>query len=127
MILNGTPQSQAAFINWLRTQQPRAYALIMSQPSTLGDWSDTISNVFKRVTETVSKLAPVYIESKAQYELLKLNIERAKAGQMPVQTLPGQTGGAVIDPNAQSFTSGLPSWAIPAAIGAVLFLFFMRR
>lgn len=128
MELNGTPQSQAAFINWLRRKQPRAYQILIAQSAPLGDWSDTISNVFSKITDTVTKLAPTYIETKAQYELLKLNIARAKQGMMPVDSLPGAvreadergtTGGG--------FASGLPSWAIPAGIAAIVLLFLLRR
>lgn len=131
MDLNGTPQSRAAFLQWFKANQPRAYALVMARNSTLGGWSDTISNIFNKVTETVAKLAPTYIETKAQYELLKLNIARAKAGQMPLTALPNGAGGAAQAPVATQPTGGgfmdnLPGWAIPAAIGVAL-LFFLRR
>lgn len=131
MQLNGTPASRAAFLHWMKTREPRVYALVMAQGNALGDWTDTISNIFTKVTDTVAKLAPTYIETKAQLELLKLNIARAKAGQMPVTSLPGAAGsggGNVVatQPQGGSFMDSLPSWAIPAAIGVALLL-FMRR
>jgi hypothetical protein len=76
----------------------------------------------------VAKLAPTYIETKAQYELLKLNIARAKAGQMPVTSLPDAAGGAVATQPAPAggFAQSLPSWAIPVGIGVVLLLLLRR-
>ena len=126
--LNGTPQSRAAFLQWMKVFQPRAYALVMAQNAALGDWSDTISNIFNKVTDTVAKLAPTYIESKAQYELLKLSIARAKQGLMPVNSLPDAAPGPVVttQPQAGGFMDALPPWAIPAMLGLVVFLLIRR-
>jgi len=127
MDLNGTPQSQAAFIQWVKRKYPRYYAQAMAEGnSNIGDFASGLKSIFDTIKGAVLTLGPAYIQTKSEIELLKLNIARAKAGQAPVNSLPAADsggGGAV----ATNGGSGLPSWAIPAAIGAVLLIFLMRR
>jgi hypothetical protein len=67
MQLNGTPQSRAAFINWLRARHPRLYHDALHEPATLAG----ISDVWDKVTSTVSNIVnkageilPQYLHSK---------------------------------------------------------------
>lgn len=131
MDLNGTPQSKAALVQWLRARHPNLFRQIVREAGvTLGDFSSTLNKIFTTVRDTVATLGPAYIQTKAEIELLKLNIARAKRGEMPLAQLPSGTvpvdqGGAVVATRGGG--GGLPSWAIPVGIGAVLLLFLMRR
>ncbi|MGE0294707.1 MAG: hypothetical protein AB7P97_20340 [Hyphomonadaceae bacterium] len=132
MQLNGTQQSQAAFIQWLRTRHPQLYAMALNDPGTLAGFSDVWNKITTGVSNIIGKASevlPAYLQTKQQIELLKLNIARAKAGMMPVDALPASAGGAVATQPAATgggFMDSLPPWAIPAAIGVALLL-FMRR
>jgi hypothetical protein len=87
LVSTNSAHAQAAFIQWLRGNYPNLYQRAMSESGLrLGDFASAISNIFGTIKDTVAKLAPVYVQTRAEMELLKINIARAKAGQMPVNS-----------------------------------------
>lgn len=81
-------QSKAALIQWMRVNHPALYETAMARVSgNLGALSDTISKVFSTITDTVAKLGPAYVQTRASLELLKANVKRAKQGLPPAGSL----------------------------------------
>lgn len=127
--LNGTAESRAALVYWLRQRHPNLYQQVLREAGVnLGTLSDTIGKIFGTIKDTVLQLGPAYIQTKNEIELLKLNIARAKQGLNPVNALPsnvvpagGDTGGAAYDSG-----SGMPGWLIPVGV-AVLAVILLRR
>lgn len=128
MELDGTPQSRAALVYWLRAKHPRLYQQALRDAGVnLGTFADTIGKIFGTIKDTVLQLGPAYIQTKNEIELLKLNIARAKQGLNPVNSLPsdvvpaGGGGGAVADSGG-----GIPGWLIPVGV-ALLAVILLRR
>lgn len=125
---NGTNESRAALVQWVRYKYPRYYQQIVRDSGAgMGDISDAIGKFFTTITTGLSTLAPAYLQTRAEIELLKLNIQRAKQGQSPVNSLPQAADSGSAGTLTTASGNGLPSWAIPAGIGIVLLLFLMRR
>lgn len=127
-VARNAPQVQYAFIQWLRNTYPNLYRRAMAESGLqMGDFSDTISKVFGTIKDTVAQLAPAYIQTRAELELLKINIRRARAGQMPVNTLEeAGAGTAVTRTGAAAGFGGIPQWAIFAGIGLIALLLLRR-
>lgn len=89
--MNKTAKARAAFITWLRDSNPEAYQAAMTAAtanSVLSDIAPTTSTGFdwKRFVDAATAAATAVFTTKAQKDMLKVNIERAKAGLPPVDT-----------------------------------------
>ena len=123
-----SPQAQLAFVKWVKGRFPRLYKDALDQSGLnmqLGDFASSISSFFNGIKNTLTEIAPAYIQTKAEYELLKLNLDRARAGQMPVASL--EAAQAAAAQQAQPQQAGqFPAWLIPVGIG-IAALILLRR
>jgi hypothetical protein len=108
--------AQVAFLSWVKKNHPTFYAQLQ-QNAGLGD----VTTTFNSVLNTASGLLTQYVAGKQQLALLKMNIERAKAGQLPLTSA-----------NYASITAGppaqpsVPTWVWFAGGAAVLLLLLKR-
>ena len=116
-------QAQAAFLKWMRENQPASYQAVVGNAQLSGFW-DTVSKTFSTVSQNVAKLGTAYVEGKAAYELMKANIKRAKSGLLPANSLDEVNA---LDPYGSTGFGGIPQWAIYAGVGLVAFLIIRRR
>jgi len=77
--------SQAQFLTWLKNRHPELYSATIEQAemSTLSGLGAEES-VWSKIVNGVSSLGTTYLALKNQKDLLALNLERAKAGQPPL-------------------------------------------
>lgn len=87
-----TPQAKAraAFITWLREANPAAYEHAM-QAATSGGLGETPAVAapkfnWQSFIDAAGAAATALFQTKAQRDMLKVNIERAKAGLPPMDT-----------------------------------------
>lgn len=90
--MNATAKARAAFITWLRNTNPEAYASAMRQatsPQTLGATDPATASTgfdWKKFVEAATAATTAVFQTRAQKDMLKINIERAKAGLPPMDT-----------------------------------------
>lgn len=89
-------QSNIAFAKWLHANDPFLFAVAAKRVELEKQKAGQMSGVFdfigdidwagigSTVIDTVQKVAPTVIQYQAQAKALKLNMERAKAGQPPI-------------------------------------------
>lgn len=121
-------RARVTFLQWLAKNHPALYERIIGKidrPVGLSGFADSLTNVFNTVTESLPKLADTYIQTKAQYEQLRLNLERAKQGLTPID-VSGQPLPLAEPPRSDVLelpTTGIsPVWLALGAVGAVLLL-----
>lgn len=146
--MNAT-DNRILFLRWARQTFPEAYQEAVTQalnatqpgtPATLSGLWESITSAFERVTTALPNLAQTYVTAKAQIDWLKLNAERAKKGEPPldpVTGLPLQPQGVIAPPvNSQAAkietqiatsAQGVPPWAWIAGAGVVAFLVLRGR
>lgn len=78
-------QSQAQFLTWLKKWNPSLYSATLERAdqATLGFLGEEQS-LWSKIVNGVSSLGTTYLALRNQKELLELNLERAKAGQPPL-------------------------------------------
>lgn len=119
------PQAQLAFVKWVQSRFPRLYRGAMEQSGLgMGDFASSISNIFDGIKNTLTEIAPAYLQTRAEYELLKLNIQRARNGETPVNSL--EEGRRVATQGSAPAASVMPVWLIPVGIGIVAFMLLRR-
>lgn len=88
--MNATAKARAAFITWLRDTNPEAYQAAMkraSSGSSLGDTAPASTGFdWKKFIDAATAATTAVFQTKAQRDMLKVNIERAKAGLPPMDT-----------------------------------------
>lgn len=90
-------ENRAMFLAWLRENHPDIYSQFVAPaplvgqqlaPVALSGFLDSIGNAFNsvltNVTNSLPKLAETYSTYQQQRELLRINAERARAGQAPL-------------------------------------------
>jgi hypothetical protein len=84
--------ARATFLAWLRENHADLYARAMRDATApqLSGFLDSLTDTFKKITDSVPKLAETYVNTRAQIDAIKLNIERAKAGMYPIDPKTGQ-------------------------------------
>lgn len=130
--------AQNAYMKWLRGFSPHLYKYadeqIQSQMQATGlgfDWG----GVFSSIAEGVGKIAPTVLQLRQQRDMLKIQTQRAKEGQPPIDTTQYQVIATptpqanVVVPNApypvrSSFN---PAFLIGGALGLGLLIFLMSR
>lgn len=98
-------QARSNYLNWMRRNHPQYYGAVMNYaarnaPLTLGDTASEQSNPtsvanqswWEKVVDGATKLGTAYLGYKQQRDLNKINLERAKLGQDPLETSDYQTG-----------------------------------
>lgn len=82
-----TKESQAAFIKWMKRNNPRLYrAALMrmkNNGSRMGAWYDGAGDWFSGLTKSITDLAPKYLQYKQQKKVMKMQIKRAEQGLPP--------------------------------------------
>ena len=81
-------RNKQRFVQWMKKNEPRLYAIAKQKagnpPAGLGQ--DDSPGWFERFTNTVTQLAPSYLQYKAQKEVLDLQLQRAQQGLAPLDT-----------------------------------------
>lgn len=123
--------ARASFLSWLRENHPAIYADAMREATApqLAGFLDSLSDTFKKVVDSVPKLAETYVTTKAQIDAIKLNIERAKAGMYPIDPMTGQVyqsqSPAAVDVAVAQESGAINPWLLLGG-AAVLFLLLRR-
>lgn len=90
-------RNEQRFVQMMKKTHPRLYALAKQRagepPAGLGalgqkttTTADTAGTWFSRFTDTVTSLAPTYLQYQSQKELLQIQLERARQGLAPLET-----------------------------------------
>ena len=124
-LMNGTPASKAAFLRWIKTHHPRLYDDAVHGVG-MGGVLDTLNDFFSKTVDFANKAGQAYINTKMQYDLVRLNIARAKQGLMPVESLAqAQPVATTTTPSAPAGAT-FPTWAIIALVGLGAMLLLRR-
>lgn len=83
------PKAAAKFLEWVKRAHPKLFAAAEKQagPVTLGQVTTTTAQpagAFDRIMDAITKLAPVYIQARAQKELLDVQMDRARNNLPPL-------------------------------------------
>lgn len=116
--LRSLTPAQYAFMKWLSDAHPNLLREAEERRASLNGFMDSLSQTFKTVMDKAPDLLNQYVAGKQQLAQLKINIERAKAGQYPIESQIGV-------PVAQA-QSAIPWWAF-AAGGAVLVYLLVKK
>lgn len=119
--------AQYAFVSWLYTNHPNIAHAAEERREQLAGFMDSLTNVFNTVVTAAPDLMKQYVAGKEQIDLMKVNLERAKANQYPID-LNGSlyTGGAATQTLAAP-VMGIPTWAWLAGGVLALYLLLRRR
>lgn len=145
---SGFTVAQQGFIDFLKKSHPRLYRVAMQKAakvvgaqslSGMGDidWG----NLFTNITDAVSKAAPAVLQLKQQKDLMKVQLQRAKAGQPPIdpgtyaQYATPSTAVSAEAPysgfNVQTYAGGLPMSKILTfggiALAGIAALYFLTK
>lgn len=113
--------SEYVFLKWLQDTHPALYQAAEERQKSLGGFMDSLSTVFTNIANAAPGLLNQYVKGKQELEILKANLARAKAGEVPVDAA-GQPYFAGNAPR-QDFLSSVPGWAwAMLGIGAVYLL-----
>jgi hypothetical protein len=118
-------KAQLAFMAWLQAKHPNIYQRAVPDNAGLSGIIDSITAGFNSVMNNAGSLLSSYVTGKSQLDLLKLNIQRAKAG-LPPQTADEQALMRGASTAAPSFLSQIPPVAWIGA-GGLLLWFILRR
>ena len=83
-------KSQAQFLTWLKNNHPGLYSAALERAEVTRHEASTLSglgadeSLWSKIVNGVSSLGTTYLALRNQKELLELNLERAKAGQPPL-------------------------------------------
>jgi len=90
--MNNTAKARAAFMTWMKESNPEAYQFAMESaqsPAALADSDPATASTgfnWKRFLEAATAATTAVFQTKAQKEMLNLNIKRAKSGLPPMDT-----------------------------------------
>ncbi len=123
-------KNRMRFIHWLKTYNPALYrkAIVRNRNSQLNGFGD----FFTSVTDTIKNLAPTYIQTRAQRDLLRMQMERARAGMPPLNPIdyaPAVRIETQVAPETrQAIQQTGKDIALPIAltVGGVMLLMFMK-
>lgn len=110
--------AQYAFMKWLNDAHPALLHAAEERRASLSGFMDSLKNTFDEIVKQAPELLKTYADGKNQIAQIKLNIERAKQGQYPIES--------ATFASAQTRAQGLPPWAW-AAGGAILVYLLLRK
>lgn len=110
--------AEFAFLSWIYKNHPNIAQAAEAHQKSLSGFMDSASNVLNSIMEKAPDLLNQYVAGKAQIDLLKQNIARAKAGQFPVNEA-GSIYAAAQAPQT------VPTWAVVLGVGGALALLFV--
>jgi len=153
-------ENRRQYLAWIRTNFPDLYNATVTktvsdfvanqsqQMGALGDdttsadtgfWSslaDNAGSLFNTIVDTAAKVAPAYVQTKAQLDLLDVNSQRAQKGLAPLTYYNGQQVTATGLSQGSSAVNGVEralstvptsTWLIGGLGVAALLLFTMKR
>lgn len=129
--MQNIPQAKLAFMSWLKTFSPPLYYRVIGE-SRLNGIFDVFTNIdWDNVIDTTVDLGANYLNYDNQKDVLKLQAERAKANQLPRQTLTANEIAIVRQQQTpqQLQTERLTNQllvALPWILGGLIVLNFMR-
>lgn len=96
--MNARDMNRLLFLRWLRGSHPELFAAAanatvqqLMQPRTgLSGILDSISSAFGTFVDKLPELSQAYVNLKSQYDWVKVNIERVKAGLRPIDPSTGK-------------------------------------
>jgi hypothetical protein len=121
--LNTTELNRVVFLRWLKLNHPGIYADIVpaGESVKLGGLFDSIAGAFNNVVSKANELAATYLnvrnqttQQKAALDLLRTNIERAKAGLAPLNP-----DGSVVTTNQIGNTATTTDVELAQSVGGV--------
>jgi hypothetical protein len=110
--------AQYAFMRWLDQNHPEVLRAAEERRASLSGFLDSLSNTFNNVMEKAPELMKSYVDGKAQIEQLKINIERAKRGEYPIEQ--------PLMARAHSAVNTIPSWVWAAGAAGLLYLLLKK-
>jgi hypothetical protein len=119
--------AQYAFVSWLYTNHPNIAREAEERREQLSGFMDSLTQVFKTVTDKAPDLLNQYVTGKQQIELLKINLERAKANAYPIDANGSLYTGGTVSQQMQTGIAGVPTWAWIAGAGVLVYLLMRKR
>lgn len=135
------PTNQDLFFEWLKRFSPALYSHAMKKSGLGVSIGTSIGNFFSSALNDIKQLAPIYLQTRAQKQILDVQVARAKQGLPPLQTsqlAPTVKVQASISPanmrtlttqTGQSIVTGMSSLKMPLIIGGGLIaaMLFLRK
>lgn len=119
--------AQFAFMKWINETHPNLMKAAEEHHKSLGGFLDTMTSTFNTIMTKAPDLLSQYVTGKAQIDTLKLNLERAKVGQMPLTDAGGIYTGAPNMLVQQTLIPGVPNWILGGAVAAIAVYLLMRK
>jgi len=119
------------FLKWVNKTHPQMFASVAGDPrEALSGFMDSLSQGLQTFLAEAPKLYGQYLTGKREIAAMKMNVERLKAGQPPIDPATGQpisqyTPGYGVPPGS-SFVDSVPTWAWLAGAGLLAVLLFKR-
>jgi len=112
--------AQYAFVKWLYARHPNIARAAEQHHASLNGFMDSLTTTFNTIVEKAPDLMKQYVSGKTQIEELKINLQRAKAGQYPLDA----SGGGYSQTTALPSPAGVPliAWIAGGALIAYLVL-----
>lgn len=125
--------NQYLFMKWANKFNPALFEAVAGDPrQMLSGFMDSLSQGLQSFLSEAPKVYGQYLQGKQQIDALKLNIERAKLNQPPIDPYTGQiisqyTPGYGVPPGVTSGPFGnVPTWVIVAGVGALALLLLKK-
>lgn len=120
--LNTLSASEYIFLRWLAEHHPKLYADAEERQKSIGGFMDSLTTVFKSVSDAAPAVLEQYVKSQQDLAVLQENLARAKAGALPINN-----PGVIYAPRvASSPFAQVPVWAW-AAMGLGVAYLLMKR
>lgn len=124
-------QAKRDFINWIKTEYPFTYEIAMKrlsmQQNEMGAF-DSLTKIFDAVADTAKNVAPTFLKYKQQKKLLNIQLERARAGQPPLDatqyTMPPIKVEPVINNETEAAATRIAQKSISESIAKSKWVFF---
>jgi hypothetical protein len=111
--------SEYIFLKWLQETHPQLYAEAEARQQSIGGFMDSLSTVFTNIANAAPDLLKQYVTGQQELAVLKANLARAKAGEIPI-TNTGQPYATDAPGYRQNIFSTIPPWVLIAfGLGAV--------
>jgi hypothetical protein len=117
--------SEYVFLKWLADTHPQLYQAAEERQASLAGFMDSLSTVFTNISNAAPDLLNQYVKSQADLATLKMNLARAKAGDVPV-TNAGQPYPVNAPGYNPSIFATIPLW-VWLAFGAGAIYLLVRR
>lgn len=121
------------FLKWANKFNPALFEAVAGDPrQALAGFMDSLSAGLQSFLTEAPKVYGQYLQGRQQIDAMKLNIERAKLGQAPIdpytgQVITAQTPGYGVPPGVtRGFLDSIPPWAWIAG-GGVLLLILLKK